>query len=192
MPLTSCAKRYVTHDTQHFKYSVNCSNIPLVELVSICGYHKDGQNHIIDHSQTYPPYHHLVVSLVILMINSQVCNWDFPYLTNRVPISSTIILQTFAYHISTVVPAQKLYLHYLFHFDQFSNELVASDEFGQFQLDTYDPTHRCSSSTEKRKMPWYFWIKSFNDPHYPQFLKTVSITSPIDCIVHLKTMRWSP
>ena len=52
----SCARRYVSHDMQHFKSSVNCSsNIPLVEKVSNCVYDKDGQDHIIDHSLNIRP-----------------------------------------------------------------------------------------------------------------------------------------
>jgi len=52
----SCARRYVSHDMQHFKGSVNCSsNIPLVEKAPNCVYHKDGQDHIIDHPLNIRP-----------------------------------------------------------------------------------------------------------------------------------------
>jgi len=43
-------------------------------------YYKDGQDHIVEHPQTYPPYP-MAVSLVILMISFQACNSYFPYLS---------------------------------------------------------------------------------------------------------------
>ena len=128
IPLMSCARRYVSHDMQHFKSSVNCSsNIPLVEKVSNCVYDKDGQDHIIDHPLNIrppPPPYQLVVCLVILMINFQACNSDFPYLTKIwVLISSTIILQTFALYQYSC-SSSKIVLKYLFHFDDFPMNLL--------------------------------------------------------------------
>jgi len=82
------------------------------------------------------------------MIATQACNLQLRFSISDQNLHFIhIILQTFAYHISTVVPAKNCTIY--FTLIDFPMNLLTMMNFGQFQLDAYESTHGCSSLTMK-------------------------------------------
>ena len=105
--LMSCAKRYVTcgmqiskvqWTVQTFLKSKRSPSVVIIRMIKTIS---------LTICWTYPLPYHLVVGLVILMIATQACKLQLRFSISDQNLHFIhIILQTFAYHISTVVPAK--------------------------------------------------------------------------------------